>query len=765
MRWAKLCLAGLAWLPYALMAFPGRQANKLDSADLFTPAFTVLHAHCSTCHSGANPPAKLDLSTPAGIAKGGVSGKLIVPGHSKDSLLIHRLMGLDGKEQMPMGFKPLGADSMDALTKWIDSGGKITKPKEHWAFIVPSRPRLPVVSHPGWCRNEIDRFVLAGLDKEGLRPSPEARKETLIRRASLDLIGLPPTPAQVQEFLGDRSPNAYEKLVDRLLASPHYGERMARPWLDLARYADTNGYEADRSRSMWPYRDWVIKAFNENMSYREFTKDQIAGDMIPNPTTDDKIASGFNCNVMVNEEGGVDQGEQRWLRLCDMAATTAQTWLGVTLQCATCHDHKYDPFTQADFYKFVAFFESSYTPELELNQALAPKRKLAQDHVNEVQAAIDALPKGSPQLAGKLVELQEAKDSLALLNGPFTMIMQERPGLVPWTYIRKRGSYLNPGDRVDADIPKIFNALPPNVPHNRLGLAQWLTSDRNPLSARVQVNRMWELFFGRGIVETSENFGTQGTPPSNPDLLDWLATEFMRRGWDMKAINRLIVTSATYRQSSNATPELLRRDPQNVLLARGPRFRMEAEMIRDNALMAAGLLNLKMNGPSVMPYEPDGIWDSPYSDEKWTNAADSNRYRRGIYTFWKRTAPYPSFVALDATSRESCTVRRVLSNTPLQALDLLNDTAYVEAAQALARRMESAGALPAARLGYGFRLCLVRAPKPPELARLESLYAKLKLDYDAKPEDAKKLAGSPDLAALTMVANVLLNLDETITKR
>ncbi len=643
---------GLALAPYLLLAYQVKPAATPPGVDKFTPAFIVVRAHCMTCHSGKDAAADLDLSSTAGIAKGGMSGKLFVPGNADASLLVRRLKGLDGKPQMPRGFRPLSKDDMALIEAWIDSGGKITEPKKHWAYIPPVTPKLPSVREKRWPRNPIDFFVLAGLEKTGLHPSPEASKETLARRVSLDLIGLPPSPGEVDAFVNDKSPNAYEKMVDRLLASPHFGERMARPWLDLARYADSNGYEKDLSRSIWAYRDWVISAFNANMPYDEFTKKQIAGDMLPNATLDDKIATGFNRNVMLNEEGGVDEGEQRWLRLCDMVATTSQTWLGETIQCATCHNHKYDPILQKDFYSFLAFFETADTPNQELRPALNKTRSELRAQIADLQKAIDALPKNSPDLVGKKVELQELNDRLGLLSRPTTPVFQEKPGAQPATFIRIKGTYLAPGDKVNANVPAALGQFKPWMPRNRLGLAEWLASKANPLTARVEVNRLWEICFGRGIVETSENFGTQGTPPSNQELLDWLATEFMRKDWNIKAMMKTTVMSATYRQSSDASKNSLRLDPQNVLLSRGPRFRMEAEMIRDNALTAAGLLNLKIGGPSVHPYQPEGIWNSPYSGERWTNDTGPDSHRRGIYTFWKRTAPYPSFITLDATSRE-----------------------------------------------------------------------------------------------------------------
>jgi hypothetical protein len=645
----------------------------------------------------------------------------------------------------------------------VDAGAPAAASTKHWAYVAPIRPALPSVRSLSGCRNPIDLFVLARLEKAGLKPSAEADRATLIRRVSLDLTGLPPTLDEVKAFEHDQTPGAYERVVDRLLASPAYGERQARIWLDLARYADSNGYEKDAERSMWPYRDWVISAFNQNMPYDQFTIEQIAGDLLPNPTLAQRVATGFNCNVMLNEEGGVDQSEQRWLRLIDMVGTTAQTWMGTTLNCAQCHDHKYDPFTQRDFYKFLAFFESSDPLKVELRPELAKQRAELRAEIARDEEALKKKTPGAD--AASVAALQKKADGL---SGPWTSVFAEKAGAKAEANMRIRGAFLAPGEMVSAETPASLPAMPPSARRDRLGLARWLASKENPLTARVQVNRMWEAVFGTGIVETSENFGTQGAAPTHPELLDWLATEFMRRGWDMKAMNRLIVTSATYRQSSAPSPSLraagMKKDPRNQLLWHGPRFRLEAEMIRDNALAISGLLSRRVGGESVFPSQPDGIWDSPYSGERWQPSTGPAKYRRGIYTFWKRTATYPSFVILDATSREACTVRRIRTNTPLQALALLNDAAYMEAARALAGRMERGAADLRGKLALGFRLCLARRPLAAEVSRLASLFERLKARYLASPVDAAKVGKTPEAAAMTMVANVLLNLDETITK-
>jgi uncharacterized protein DUF1553/uncharacterized protein DUF1549/cytochrome c len=1015
---------------------PAHAPSTAESSLFVTKIRPILAARCYPCHGPEVQQNGLRLDSLAAALKGSISGRVIIPGDSGKSPLVRRLFGLD-RPQMPYGGPPLAADEIALIRRWIDQGAPgpdsteaiaaASHPLKHWAYVKPVRPELPPVKDSAWCRNPIDRFVLARLEKEGLTPAPEADRVTLIRRLSLDLIGLPPTLQEVDDFLADRSPEAYDKVVDRLLASPHYGERWARPWLDLARYADSNGYEKDDLRTAWEYRDWVIKALNEDMSFKEFTVEQIAGDMLPNSTDDQKIASGFNRNTLLNEEGGVDKAEARWETLVDRVNTTATVWLGSTLGCAQCHNHKFDPFTQKDYYRFMAFFDSNAnykilnlgqgeghvwepeielpspeqaakskelragiatlqtvldtsTPELEAAQlkweddlkhdeggwtVLRPSRsssvggatlKLLEDgsilaggknpnadtyvlqakteqtgitgvrlealsdpslpqggpgrdsdgnfflSAFEVEAAPAGQPEAVQKVAFKLAAANESQDGYSVTNLvrkrpdlagwaidsapssvpivrfavlvpekpfgfehgtlltirlkhemrhsarnlgrfrlaltsisepqamarvparlrpvlevplarrtekqrndvaalyrslspllqptrdqiaklqlqfkelgiPTAQIMGERPSFErPSTYVRIRGSYYSQGEQVYASVPAVLGSLPSDQMPNRLGLANWLVSDDNPLTARVTVNHFWEQIFGRGIVETSEDFGTQGDPPTHPELLDWMATEFMRQGWSMKKIIRLMVTSATYRQSSRVTPELEERDPYNKLLARGPRFRVEAEMVRDAALAASGLLSPKIGGPSVYPYQPEGVWDRPYSSVKWIESKGEDRYRRGIYTEIRRTSPYPSLVTFDAPSREFCTVRRVRTNTPLQALTTLNDPAFFEAAQALAQRMMTdVGPDPTARAVYGFRRVLARRPTPPELDRILGFYrAELgKYQQDAtSANEVIKGYSSPSLnaadqAAWTIVANVLLNLDEAITK-
>ncbi len=1015
------------------------QQGKIDFARDIQPIFAN---HCFKCHSAKKASGQLRLDTKTLAMKGGISGAVIIPGNSKESLLLRRILGTDGgtggEARMPMGGPPLNPSEINLIRNWIDLGAnwpgveQDSELKKHWSYVKPVRPQLPEVKHKNWVRNPIDSFILARMEKENLPPSKEADRVTLLRRVYLDLIGLPPSPQEVDDFLADSSPEAYEKAVDRLLVSPHFGERWARPWLDLARYADSHGYEKDRPRTMWKYRDWVIDAINKDMPFDQFTIEQLAGDMLAKPSNDQLIATGFHRNTMLNQEGGVDDEEARWETIIDRVNTTATVWLGSTIACAQCHNHKYDPFSQKEYYKLFAFFDSHeynllvmpgsegwvIEPELELptpeqavkrkemleaiksleaklktsspeldaarakwldelrkepgqwialdpvafNSAggtklekLADKSLLAKgDHPVEETYSITAqippslprmtalrlevmadesLPHGGPgrdpygnfvlsgievfaasnrvKLAnaaandsigrpdlkqlfsndpqtgksgwmidatrdekrlnreivftcaepispqagmtltikvrqiGRVVaqglgrirlsvtssdhpesivslpvrfrplldlsveklsqpqrqalsdqflqttpilkrerdRLRELRTGLENLGIVKAQIIREKPSFErPSTELRERGNYMSRGERVYAATPAILHSWPEDAPYNRLGLARWLASKENPLTARVMVNRFWEAIFGRGIVETSEDFGAQSSPPTHPELLDWLAVEFMQpeRGgaaWGMKRMIRLIVTSATYRQDSSVKPSLLERDPYNRLLARGPRFRLEAEIIRDSALAASGLLSPRIGGQAVYPRQPEGIWMNPYdgSSIKWTTSKGEDLYRRSLYTFIRRTAPYPMMTTFDATSREYCTVRRVRTNTPLQALNLLNDGAVFEMASALARRMmtEVSGAIDE-RMTFGFRLCLARKPGETEVRRLAELFRQQLEIYRLDLEGAKKIAqgsgaadnkGDPaEVAAWTMVANVLLNLDEMLSK-
>jgi hypothetical protein len=848
----------------------------------------------------------------------------------------------------------------------------------------------------------VDRFVLARLEGEGLAPSPEADRYALARRVSLDLIGLPPTPEETDAFVNDPRPDAYERLVDRLLATPQYGERWARRWLDLARYADTNGYEKDRNRSIWPWRDWVIRALNADQPFDQFTIEQLAGDLLPNPTRDQLVATGFHRNTMLNEEGGIDPLEYRFHAMTDRVATTGVTWLGLTVGCAQCHTHKFDPITHREYFQMMAFLNNADELELDLPEAGAAERqkanaekaaKLIANLPQKWPGAADArqqtiddrfaewlqrerdrtvqwipltpdelkanlaflkvqpdasvfasgdmtksdtydltfrsvpsgvtairlealpderLPRHGPgrvfyegpagdfflseitafrggekvvltqpthsfaaakfpsekaldgdaqsgwsidggqgrkheavfklatplaeagMLSVKLLferyyapalgrfrisvttdprsaEARDLSDDLTallartdaeltaeqraqlleqfLLDAPelaaevktireltkpskhtTTLIFQERPAESPRaTTMYRRGEFLQPADRVEPAVLTVLNPLPANAPPNRLSFARWLVSPEHPLTARVTVNRQWAALFGRGLVKTTEDFGFQGEMPSHPELLDWLAREFVAQGWSMKKLHRLLVTSATYRQSSRVTPELLARDGENVLLARGPRGRLEAEMIRDSALRAAGLLSPKMGGPGVYPPQPPGVSEVAYGSPKWNASTGEDRYRRAIYTFAKRTAPYAMFTSFDAPTGEACLARRDVSNSPLQALTMLNDIVFIEAAQALGTELAKKQGSVESRIDELFRRCLTRPPADDEYAELERFLATQKHRFEASELDAKAVAGpgEGDLnerAAWTVLARAVLNLDEAITR-
>jgi len=966
----------------------------------------VITEYCFACHGPDEKGRKADLRLDT---RDGLTAA------AKDVLA--RVTSTDPAERMPpaKGGKALSAAQVGVIKSWVEGGAKWSA---HWAFEAPKRPAVPATKHA--VVNPIDAFARARLEKEKLTPSPEASRETLIRRLSLDLTGLPPTPKEVDDFLADRTPNAYEKVVDRLLASPHYGERMAMPWLDYARFADSNGFQTDTSRAMWPWRDWVVRAYNRNLPFDQFTVEQLAGDMLPNATRDQVIATGFNRNHRLNGEGGLIGEEWRVETVIDRVDTTALTWLGMTAGCARCHDHKYDPISQAEYYRLFAFFnnvpesgtlaanrgggnsdpavtvagpgqeaelaklraavgaaeaaaadaanalpklvaawepgfkaahadakeswtvlspravsgsgmgkferqaDGSYlavgqSPPYDLytvvspvaagplsavrlecipdkslpNQSVGrapngnfvltsveaavtapslkepvklrfvraeadysqpgwdvknllggdPKRgwaadgptrraplaaalvadapvvvpadatltvKLLHEALNHhsigrfrlsvtgagpgtvtlagprvpsaVKAVLDTdAAKRTPAQAAALTAFYRstadgpvrradqaaaaAKKQLADFEAklPTVMVMQE--GSPRESFVLMRGQYDRRGAKVTPGVPAALPPLPVGAKADRLAFARWVASAENPLTARVWVNRAWEHFFGAGLVRTTENLGTQAEFPSHPELLDWLATEFVRLGWDMKATHKLIVMSATYRQSSRVTPDLLVRDPENRLMTRGPRFRLPGELVRDQALAASGLLTPTVGGPSVRPYMPAGVWDevSVYGDlRNYKMDAGPDRHRRTMYTVWKRTAAPPTMLLFDAPNREVCTVRRSRTNTPLQALALLNEFTYVEAARALAARMKAEGG--ADRLTYGFRLVTARRPTAAELAVLAEGYAADLARFRADPDAAKRLAGDAELAALTLTANVLLNLDEVVTR-
>lgn len=766
----------------------------------------------------------------------------IVPGDTTKSALLQRIRSTDSEERMPPPpHDALTPTQIAALDEWIAKGAQYEK---HWAFVKPKRPPIPTADSgpPGWNRNPIDAFVGARLRGELLIPQPEAPREQLIRRVTLDLTGLPPTVEEIDHFLADHAPDAYEKLVDRLLTSPRYGETMAVRWLDAARYADSHGFQQDSKRTMWPWRDWVIAAYNANLPFDQFSVEQIAGDLLPSPTQAQLIATGFNRNNRLNAEAGIL--EEEWLieNAIDRLETTGTTWLGLTLNCCRCHDHKYDPFSQKEFYQMLAFFndlpekgtmidiknaQGNADPILRLPTGAQAKqanelrmeiaaleasiaevlRTSAPDDVT-LREAIE-LPKSNRTRdqaqrittfqrdhPGNGIELLDEKagklrNELAALTESMTSVMIMQESATPRaTHILGRGQYDQPGEKVKRGTPRVLPSFPEEFPRNRLGLARWIVSPENPLTARVWVNRAWEQFFGEGLVKTIENFGVKAENPSHPELLDWLAVEFTAptrlpavngvpaRAWDMKALHKLLVTSATYRQSSRVTPGLIERDPENRLLARAARHRLPAEALRDQALFLGGLLVEKIGGPPVKPYMPTGIWNetSILGDlvEYHPDSGDS-LYRRTIYTFWKRTAAPPVSLLFDAPSREVCTVQRSRTNTPLQSLALLNETVFVESARHFATRILASGNTPASRIEWAFRCALGRSPTPSESEVLLRGLA-YRLDYfRTHPNEARQLLAvgaspvdskwsTPELAAYAFTASVLFNLDEILTR-
>jgi hypothetical protein len=801
----------------------------------------ILSDNCFRCHGpdARARKAKLRLDTPDGALR--KADPVIVAGKSADSELVRRIASTEAAEVMPppKSNRKLSPRQIELLRRWIDEGAGWGK---HWALERPQRIALPLVRDSHWPRNAIDAFVLARLEAEGLRPSPEAAKETLIRRVTLDLTGLPPTPEEVDAFLADAAPGAYEKVVDRLLASPHFGERMAWEWLEAARYADSNGYQGDGERTMWPWRDWAIDALNRNMPFDQFTVWQLAGDLLPNATSEQKLATAFCRNHMINGEGGRIAEENRIDYVMDMAETTATVWLGLTFNCCRCHDHKFDALTQRDYYGLFAFFNqtpvnggggdpqtppvlSFTTPEQTarldaLNESL---RKAAQE-VDEAERKLFPRPAGqsaaeSPKAAGlkpdilsllklpaekrgrgQLEQMEkhwqatepayvallkkqraalEARDGLSR-SAVRVMVMEDMPKPRD-TFLLTRGSYEKPAEKVGAAVPAALVSPGMAVPgssgmsNNRLGLARWLVSPDNPLTARVTVNRAWQQLFGTGLVKTSEDFGVQGEKPSHPELLDFLATEFVRSGWDVKALYRLIVTSATYRQASKVTPALVERDPPNRLLARGPRFRLPSWIVRDQALAASGLLVRRMGGPPVKPYQPAGVWEeATFGGKRYQQDRGEALYRRSVYTFWRRIVGPTVF--FDTAARQTCVVKPTRTNTPLHALTTLNDVTFVEAARVLAGRVLAAsGPSPEERIDRAFRLVLARRPTSAERQVLAASVARVRREFAADPQAAHKFLGAGESprdaridpvehAAWAAVCSAILNLDEALTK-
>ncbi len=727
----------------------------------------ILARKCFACHGADAAKRKgklrLDDREVAYAERDGV--RAVVPGKLEESVLIARIFSEDEDEVMPPAEegKPLSKSEKETLKKWIAEGAKYER---HWAFQEPKKGALP--DYADWGRNEIDGFVYARMMAAGLRPQKAASKEKMIRRASLDLTGLPPTIEQVDAFLRDDSPDAFEKVVDRLLNSPRYGERMAIWWLDGAHYGDSHGYDNDLENSQWPWRNWVIEAFNANKPFDEFTIEQLAGDLLADAREDQVLATGFNRNHRIQTEGGAIDEEWRTEYVIDRVETMGAVWMGLTLTCARCHDHKYDPISQKEFYQLFALFNNLDEKGFinNLRGAAEPRIRYKASEFEKKAKEIEEKHKDKKAREGEMTQL--------VARHPSVMIMKEmeKPRKA---FLLKRGYYDAPGAEVQPGLPGSIGPKRKSEKATRLDLAQWLVSGTHPLTARVAVNRLWEQLFGLGIVESSENLGVQADWPSHPELLDWLAVDFAESGWNVKRLLKQMVMSATYRQSSLVDEARLELDSKNKLLSRGPRVRLQAEMVRDQALFVSGLLVEKLGGPSWWVYQPAGLWLEVEKRGKFVQDHGEKLYRRSVYSRIRKTVAPPSMLLFDMPSREMCAVKRTQTNTPLQALALMNEVTYVEAAKKFAERMMTKGGTAKERIAWGFRCATARRAAPDELAILAGGYERRLARYRENPKDVEnllaqgesKVAGylpKPELAALTTVANVILNLDELINK-
>ncbi len=890
------------------LSFTGCKENRIDFNTQVKP---ILNKRCISCHGGVKRNAQFSLLFRHEALDTTESGKVvIVPGHPEKSEMIRRLAAKDPEERMPYKEEPLSQEEVNILKQWIKEGAAWG---DHWAYVapkvvdVPKSEMLSAFAAPSGklTNNEIDFFVLKKLAEKKLESAKPAEKSTLIRRVYMDLIGLPPTVDEAEFFLKDERPDSYEKMVDKLLSSKHFGEKWASWWLDMARYSDTKGYEKDVGRTIWRYRDWVINAFNADMPFDQFTVEQLAGDLLPNPTDDQMIATAFHRNTMNNDEGGTDDEEFRVAALIDRVNTTYEVWQSTTMGCVQCHTHAYDPFVHEEYYKSMAFFNNTRDedtpgehPTLRLykeedQQKLESikswvEQKQGAERAVEIQRFLKTLePKYHPHAfdqfdkgalldnkwlgiqsggSARIKQINLANKTNLLINygtghtgGSFEIRLDRIDGeilgtgkldkqkkivlypirevsgkhdlyfifrnstispekavcSVEWlafledlpeknsaeytssrnsflhlinadvesvpvmientadqyraTHVFERGNWMVKGKQIAPDVPKSLNPFPKDLPRNRLGFAKWLVSPENPLTARTVVNRFWEQLFGMGLVETLEDFGTQGAVPVNQELLDWLALRFMNEyKWSMKKLVKTMVMSATYQQDSRVSDELRQRDPDNRFLARGPRIRLSAEQVRDQALAVSGLLSTKMFGKSVMPYQPEGVWNSVYSGEYWKQSEGEDRYRRSVYTYMKRTSLYPAMMMFDASTREVCVSRRIRTNTPLQALVTLNDSSFVVAARHLALKMMKDETTPAEQIKSGYKRLLVRDLPQKKFEILFGLYKKALDDFSTNANATMKLTAdkgnSPQLAAMTVVANAMLNLDEVLTK-
>lgn len=915
--WSTRMRRRRAWLLVVFFLLTGRLSITLqageEAIDYLRDVKPLLAKHCTTCHGSRTQESGLRLDTAVDLRAGGDSGPSIVPGKAVESRLIHAVEATGGVSRMPPEDRPaLKPDEIKVLRRWIDAGAAAPATEErptvetkHWAFQAPVATVPPLLIQRSWARSPIDLFILKRLaaiegkkNEEGdqangkspgaattanasatraslplsssplgaapLAPSPLAAAATQLRRLRLDLTGLPPTVDELTEFLADEAPDAYERALDRTLARPSFGERFGRHWLDQARYADSNGYTRDFGREIWPYRDWVLRAINQDLPFNQFTIEQLAGDLLPEPTNAQLVATGFHRNTLINEEGGTDQEQFRVEAVADRVATTGQVWLGLTLGCARCHNHKYDPISQREFYQFFAFLNDCDEPTIEAPTQLNLERKdlETRDQVRGQIAALDrqiearrseleqqqaawektVTPQQRARLPGPIqiaydmpVEKRDAQNKKTLedyyrqtehARQAFPLLdeiarLREREPKIPQTLVlrrraeprvtqvHKRGDFLNLGVVVQPGVPAVLPSLPTNVA-SRLELARWLVDDRNPLTARVIVNRYWQTLFGRGLVETDDDFGLQGTPPTHPELLDWLARQFQqpdRAAWSTKRWLRDVLSSAVYRQSSDARPDLAELDPRNELLARQNRLRVEAEIVRDLALGASGLLTSVVGGPSVMPPQPEGVYAFTQDPKPWKTETGANRYRRGMYTFFWRSLPHPMLTVFDAPNANVSCTKRLRSNTPLQALTLANDVMFVECARSLSERLLAESSVSVReRIQHLVRLTLSRDPTAEEMNYLVTLVESQRQAFAAEPaladeflremsttesdaghaaqgnlgsdqknaddkvgksDDGKRAKGGErdaERAAWMAVARVLLNLDEFITR-
>lgn len=735
-----------------------------DEVDFNFHIRPILSDRCFKCHGPDvnKREANLRLDTPEGAyaaLKDNPKAHAIVAGNLEQSEVYQRIIAKDTSVLMPPPSSnlKLTQHEIELIGKWIKQGAKY---KPHWAFIAPQKPKLPEADDD-WVKNEIDHFVYAKMDEKGLKPNEEADKERLLKRVSFDLIGLPPSIEMQERFLKDNSPNAYEKMVDELLKNKHFGEKMAISWLDVARYADSHGYQDDGLRTMWPWRDWVIHAFNSNYPYSKFLTWQLAGDLLPNPSKEMLLATGFNRNHKITQEGGVIDEEYRIEYVTDRTNTFGKAFLALTFECAHCHDHKYDPISQKDYYRTFAFFnqvpEKGLFGTIDASFADPPNMKITTEDVNSILKFINK------------------KDTAKVM----VMVMKDSSKVRP-TYILNRGNYDSHGEMVGVGIPKAIMPFDTNkLEKNRLGLAKWMLDARNPLTARVYVNRLWASFFGRGIVKTLGDFGMQGELPSHPELLDWLAVDFRENGWNIKRLVKQIVMSATYRQSSTITEKHLKTDPENIFLARSTRMRFPAENVRDHVLASSGVLNEEIGGPSVKPYQPKGLWEVATSGRgtlaRYVQDHESDLYRRGMYVFIKRTVPPPSMLIFDASNRDQCEVQRSRTNTPLQALVMMNDPQTMEGARVLAENLMSENTPLETKLEKAFRRIICRKPKAKELDILTQYFESEKAFFVQNAKKTDKMLGIGEYkrkevkdknatAALMQTIQMIFNMEEAIVR-